>query len=195
MYRAEVQKFKEYAKQQAAELKTCDSGLRLASKCLEHTGKVGAMFNNETVKGLSKVVFNENVADKLAQVGNFAKLLGPAGYAVGATCDVLRIAGVILSDEKTLDTLSNQIDTLSVDLKNELKEMRALQKISGLYEYLLAAVETFEQNLPRKNEESFWERFSYIVYNKYKVHYTFSSMKWPSSPGFLVPRTLPVAFI
>ena len=46
------------------------------------------------MNGLFAKVFSKNVADKLSEVGNFAKFLGPAGYAVGATCDVLRIAVV-----------------------------------------------------------------------------------------------------
>ena len=155
--------FKQYTQIQAVDLEKCHSALKHTSKCFECVGKVAKMLNDETVKGLLTKVFPKSVADKLAQVGNFANLLGPAGCAVGATCDVLRIAGVILSDSKTLDTLSNQIETLSADLKNELKEMRALQKVSRPYGYLLAAVETFETNLSSQNEKSFWKRLSCMV--------------------------------
>ena len=155
--------FKEYTRTQAVDLERCHRDLQRTSKCFETVGKVAEMLNDKTVNGLLTKVFSKSVADRLLQVGNFAKLIGPVGSAVGVTCDVLRIAGVVLSDDKTLDTLSSQIETLSADLKNELKEMRALQRVSHPCEYLLAAVETFEKNLPPGNEESFWKRLSCMV--------------------------------
>ena len=155
--------FKQYTQNQAVDLEQCHSALERTSKCFAGVGKVAEMLNDETVNSLFKKVFSKSVTNKLSKVGNFANLLGPAGCAVGVTCDVLRIAGVKLSDNKTLDTLSDQIETLSADLKIELKEMRALQKVSRPYGYLLAAVETFEKNLSSENEKSFWKRLSCMV--------------------------------
>lgn len=94
------------------------------------------------------------ITNRLTKIADFAKLLGPAGVALGVGVDILSMTGLIQdATMEKLDKLSRQIDALREDvqkgfgdIKEKLDSNIALSRFLLISDKLEAQVKVFEQN-------------------------------------------------